>query len=173
MAAVSASTAIIELILGDPDVRESLVGIPHYIHSMIAFACVLLLKVAAQHSGQYIDDGFVLDLIGRVVQQLRSTSTGKYHLVHLMADGLERMASSKIQSPSVLQMHNPSANGDSQVGLSHGIGNTVTPLNTNDTASMYANNITGIGFEAEFSLGTSQFLLSDFGNFDFNFGGMG
>ncbi|EMD93686.1 hypothetical protein COCC4DRAFT_67032 [Bipolaris maydis ATCC 48331] len=173
MAAVSASTAIIELILRDPDVRESLVGIPHYIHSMIAFACVLLLKVAAQHSGQYIDDGFVLDLITRVVQQFRSTSTGKYHLVHLMADGLEKMAASKIQSPSVLQMHNPSANGDPQVGLSHGIGSTATPLNTNGTGNMFANNIPGTGFEVEFGLGTSQFLLSDFGNFDFNFGGMG
>lgn len=140
---------------------------------MIAFACVLLLKVAAQHSGQYIDDGFVLDLITRVVQQFRSTSTGKYHLVHLMADGLERMAASKIQSPSVLQMQNPSPNGDPQVGLSHGIGNTATPFNTNNTGTTYANNLAGTGFEGEFGLETSQFLLSDFGNFDFNFGGMG
>lgn len=160
------------MLLGDPDVRESLVGIPHYIHSMIAFACVFLLKVAAQHSGQYIDDGFVLDLITRVVQQLRSTSTGQYHLVHLMADGLEKMAASKIQSPSVLQMHN-SVNGDTQSGLPHGIGNPITPLANHDTGTMYAGNMMGTGFEADFNLGTSQFLLSDFGNFDFNFSGMG
>ncbi|EUC49218.1 hypothetical protein COCMIDRAFT_85273 [Bipolaris oryzae ATCC 44560] len=173
MATVSASTAIIELILGDPDVRESLVGIPHYIHSMIAFACVLLLKVSAQHSGQYIDDGFVLDLITRVVQQFRSTSTGKYHLVHLMADGLERMAASKIQCLSVLQMHNPSTNDDPQIGVSHCIDHTVTTLNPSDAGNIYANDVVGSGFEADFGLTTSQFLLSDFGNFDFNFGGMG
>lgn len=161
------------MILGDSDVRQSLVGIPHYIHSMIAFACVFLLKVAAQHSGQFIDDGFVLDLITRVVQQLRSTSTGKYHLVHLMADGLEKMAASKIQSPSAMHMHNPSVSGGPQNGLSNGLGDTITPLNGNDAGNMYAGNMMSTGFEADFNLGSSQFLLSDFGNFDFNFGGMG
>ena len=42
VAAVAAATAIIETVLTDNDIRDGLVGIPHYIHSMIAFACVFV-----------------------------------------------------------------------------------------------------------------------------------
>jgi hypothetical protein len=172
-AAVSASTAIVEMLLSDPDVRDSLVGIPHYIHSMIAFACVFLLKVATQHSGQYIEDGLVFDLTARVVQQLRSTSTGKYHLAHLMADGLEKMAASKYQSPAAPHMHMTAFNGDVQPGVPHSLNNGMASVGNGDPNNMYANSIMGNGFEEGFNLATAQFLHFDTGNLDFHFGGMG
>jgi hypothetical protein len=172
-AAVSASTAIVEMLLSDPDVRESLVGIPHYIHSMIAFACVFLLKVATQHSGQYIEDGFVLDLTARVVQQLRSTSSGKYHLTHLMADGLEKMAASKYQSPAAPHIDMMAFSGEVQPNVTHSLNNGVVSIGNGGSSDIYANGILSNGFEDDFNLATTQFLHFDTGNLDFNFGGMG
>lgn len=89
------------MLLNDTDICEGLVGIPHYIHSMIAFASVFLLKVAAQHSGIYIEDTIVFDLTTKAVRQFRSTAVGKYHLVHLMADGLEKMVASQMKNSSM------------------------------------------------------------------------
>ncbi|CAI6342402.1 unnamed protein product [Periconia digitata] len=166
-AAVAASTAIIEMLLSDPDIRESLVGIPHYIHSMIAFACVFLLKVAAQHSGLYIDNLFVLNMTAKVVQKLRSTATSKYHLVHLMADGLEKLAS-KINNSTVPDVQPPVPNGISVPGMTHTNEGLIPPVNG---SSILGNGI--MGFEEDFNLGTSQFLHFDSGNLDFDFGGLG
>jgi hypothetical protein len=172
-AAVYASTAIVEMLLGDPHVRQSLVGIPHYMHSMIAFACVFLLKVTTQHSGQYIEDGFVLDLTARVVQQLRATSTGKYHLAHFMADGLEKMAASKYQSPAAPHIHMTDFDGTVQPGVPHSLNNGMASVANMDQTNMYTNGIIGNGFEGDFNLATAQYLHFDTGNLDFNFGGMG
>lgn len=171
-AAVSASTAIIDMLLTDPDVRESLVGIPHYIHSMIAFACVFLLKVAMQHSGQYIEDSFVLDLTARVVRQLRLTSASKYHLSHLMADGLEKMAAAKIQSPSASHTQPLMLNGQGPPSVSHPNNNTMAPM-SNDNGNIYPNGVIANGFEEDFNLATAQFLHFDSGSLDFNFGLLG
>ncbi|PSN71783.1 hypothetical protein BS50DRAFT_484178 [Corynespora cassiicola Philippines] len=173
VAAVTAATSIVEMLLTDFDVREGLVGIPHYIHSMIAFACVFLLKVAAQHSGQYIEDAVVFDMTTKVVQQFRSTAVGKWHLVHLMADGLEKMAASKIKSPSAFP--NPTLpNGVGQAGLHyvHEPSTTMPPMSNGN--GIYGPNVMSTnGFEDELHLGTTPFLHFDSGNIDFNFSGFG
>jgi hypothetical protein len=173
-AAVAAATSIIEMLLTDYDIREGLCGIPHYIHSMIAFACVFLLKVAAQHSGQFIDDAVVLDMTTKAVQQFRSTAVGKWHLVHLMADGLEKMANSKIKSPSAMQ-NAMTPNGVHQVGMQYmsSPNTTMGPPLTNGNG-LYNGGVMGPGFEDEFNLSTTPFLHFDSGtNFDFSFSGFG
>jgi hypothetical protein len=138
---------------------------------MIAFACVFLLKVAAQHSGQFIEDATVFDMTTKVVQQFRSTAVGKYHLVHLMADGLERMAATKIMSPSTLQ-HAPLPNGISQSGMHYvADSNNSMPHMTHDN-NMYAAGLMGNGFEEDLNLSTTPFLHFDSGNYDFNFSGL-
>jgi hypothetical protein len=167
VAAVSAATSIIELLLTDRDIREGLVGIPHYIHSMIAFACVFLLKVAAQYNGQFITDAVVLDMCTKAVQQFRSTAVGKWHLVHLMADGLEKMAAKKIKTPpaqSNSRLNLP--NVMDQVGL-HYVEEpsaTLPPLMNGQEIC---------NFDDEFSLSTTPFLHFDSGNFDFSFSEFG
>jgi hypothetical protein len=160
------------MLLTDSDVREGLIGIPHYIHSMIAYACVFLLKVAAQYKGQYIDDGSVLEMTSKVVQQFRSTSVSKYHLVHLMANGLEKMASSKITSPSLTQQLDI-ANGVPPSGpRSIAAASTVPPVVNSNGHAMFPDNI-GNGFEENFLLGTTPFLHFESGDIDYSFGGFG
>ncbi|KAF2259776.1 hypothetical protein CC78DRAFT_536823 [Lojkania enalia] len=172
VAAVSAATSIIDMLLTDYDIREALVGIPHYIHSMIAFACVFLLKITAQHSGQFIEDVVVLDMTAKVVQQFRSTAVGKYHLVHLMADGLEKMAMSRTKSPSSFQ-NPPPPNGVAQSGMHNTTEpNAAIPQMASDNG-FYGCSIMGNSFDDDLSLSTTPFLHFDSGNFDFGLSGFG
>ncbi|KAF4968287.1 hypothetical protein FZEAL_10408 [Fusarium zealandicum] len=89
--AVSAATAIIDLIITDPDVAVGIVGMPSYMLSMTAFACMFLIKVALKYGGDLIERQKVHDLTTSLVSQFRSLPTGKWHLANLMAGGLERM----------------------------------------------------------------------------------
>ena len=170
VAAVTAATAVVEMLLTDHDVTEALNGIPHYIHSMIAFACVFLLRVAAQHPGQYIDDARVLAMTGQVVQQLRSTLVSKYHLVHLMADGLEKMASSDIRSSSA--MHHSFASGDVPPPSLQYVADAsaVPPVSDGIGGATYTNSMND-AFDEDFILGTTPFLHFESGTTDYNLGG--
>lgn len=92
--AIAAATNIIELVLQDPDITASLRGMPTFVHAMVCFACVFLLKLAAKRQDGLVESGLVSDLANRLVAQFRSIQAGKWHLAHLMADGLEKSASS-------------------------------------------------------------------------------
>lgn len=90
---MAAATAIIDLIITDPDVAVGLVGMPSYMLSMTAFACMFLIKVAIKYGGDLIERRHVQDLTTGLVRQFRSLSAGKWHLANLMVGGLERMLS--------------------------------------------------------------------------------
>lgn len=176
-AAVAAATSTIEMLLTDYDIREGLVGIPHYLHSMIAFACVFLLKVAAQHPGQYIEDGRVHDLTGSVVQQFRDTAVSKWHLVHLMADGLEKLAASRAahanNAPAcAASLLPPGEHSQQAADLTHSTTANSTPFLAANGGLFEGDGMGGL-FEDEFSLGTSSFLSFQPGELDFNFSGFG
>jgi hypothetical protein len=164
VAAVTAATDTIEMVLTDYDIQNGLVGIPHYIHSMIAFACAFLLNIASQYSGQYIDDAVAIDLTTRAVQQFQSTAVGKWHLVHLMAEGLEKMIAKKGGSPAARTL--PGLPTDvSQSGVPNG-SELSTPLN----GGSYGDNYFG-GLDEAYSLGTSSFLNFNTGTIDLDFTG--
>src|SRR5665213_2910647 len=92
-AAVAAATSIINLLLEDRDLQMALARVPHYFHGMIAFACMFLLKVATKHSEQlFVDLIRFRMLIAGLAQQLKVTEVGREHLIHRMAEGLEKMA---------------------------------------------------------------------------------
>jgi hypothetical protein len=155
IAAVTAATSTIETVLTDPDICAGLVGIPHYIHSMIAFACVFLLKIAAQYPGLYGEDGIAVDLTTRAVRQFRGTPVGKWHLVHLMAEGLEKMITK-----------NAAARGDAvctsraDEGVSH-------------RDEVFDGGVHGANFDDTFSFNASSFLNFDTGTLDLDFSGFG
>ena len=91
-AAVAAATSIIESLLEDRDLQMGLARVPHYFHGMVAFACMFLLKVATKHKEQlFVDVGRFRTLIAGLGQQLKVTDVGKEHLIHRMAEGLEKM----------------------------------------------------------------------------------
>ncbi|KAF2820253.1 hypothetical protein CC86DRAFT_387296 [Ophiobolus disseminans] len=171
VAAVTAATSIIEIILTDDDIREGLVGIPHYIHSMIAFACVFLLKIAGQYSGQYIEDAVVFDLATKAVQQFRSTPVGKWHLVHLMAEGLEKMLAKKTM-PSATQTELAAHSSTvSNTEYAAPVTNATTPLATGE--GMFSDETNRPSFDDVFNFGTSSFLNFDTGTIDLDFTGFG
>jgi hypothetical protein len=167
VAAVAAATAIIETVLTDEDVRDGLVGIPHYIHSMIAFTCVFLLKIVAQYSGQYIEDSVVVDLTTKAVQQFHTTPVGKWHLVHLMAEGLEKILVKKI-SPPVTTSRYPGPQDTAVANTSHEQLVSDTPPPASNCASLFGEN-----FDDTFNFGTSSFLNFDTGTIDLDFAGFG
>lgn len=175
VAAVSAATSIVESLLADPDLRESLIGIPHYLHTMTAFACVFLLKVASQFSGQYIEGSVVLDLTTRLVHQFRSTAVGKWHLVHLMADGLEKMAAKKITSPPAYPLTS-SPNGSPLAGIVYPNGNTehfIANGYQNGNEELYGQMLSNRYADGDTTFVTTPFMNFDTGNLDLNYGGFG
>jgi hypothetical protein len=172
VAAVTAATAIIESVLTDHDIQDGLVGIPHYIHSMIAFACVFLLKIVAQYSGEYIEDSIVIQLTTKAVRQFRSTPVGKWHLVHLMAEGLEKMLLRRTAS-SIEASAAPHVNDDNLSSTQRTIEPTTvsTPFTNGD--GMFGENADTLSFEDTFNFGTSSFLNFDTGTLDLDFTGFG
>lgn len=98
--AATAATRIFELLLTEPALRDGLVGMPHYTHTMIAFACAFILQLIAKYGNTFADPTTVYDLIGRLVEQLRSTPTGNWHLVRSLTEGLEKMLKVNLRKTS-------------------------------------------------------------------------
>ena len=92
-AAVTAATNIITLLLEDKDAHMAIAYVPHHVHGMIAFATMFLLKVATKHAEQlFVDKRHLSMLLAALARQFKSTVVGKDHLIHRMAEGVEKMA---------------------------------------------------------------------------------
>lgn len=111
-AAISAATDTIELILTDPDAASVVVGMPSYLHSMTAFACMFLIKMAHKYGKSLVDPKRVWDLTTRLVRHFRSVPAGKWHLTKLMTLRLERMA-------SILDRRDEQGHPDSSATFAH------------------------------------------------------
>ncbi|OGM50598.1 hypothetical protein ABOM_000814 [Aspergillus bombycis] len=86
-----AAVGIYEMILNDSQLKNSLVGMPHYFHIMIAFAGHLLLEICHNHHEQLsinVQDEF--HLISAVLDLLRNQSCIPQHPIRRMAPGLSR-----------------------------------------------------------------------------------
>ncbi|KAJ5306579.1 hypothetical protein N7508_005594 [Penicillium antarcticum] len=109
--AVESAIATLQVCLDERDIQRALVGVPLYLHSMITFAAVFLLKIAAKvcsngaipgsqgqqtsiaSAGLHVDVGYVRVLVGRVVGLMVSCSqrASERHLSHHIARGLRKM----------------------------------------------------------------------------------
>jgi hypothetical protein len=109
--AVESAIATLQVCLDERDIQRALVGVPLYLHSMITFAAVFLLKIAAKvcsngaipgsqgqqtsiaSAGLHVDVGYVRVLVGRVVELMVSCSrrASERHLSHHIARGLRKM----------------------------------------------------------------------------------
>ena len=103
--------AVVNLLLTDQDLRDGLAGMPSYMHSMTAFACVFLLKASKKYGVTLVDPKMVFDITNRLVQLFRAVPVGRWHLIHLMAEGLEKTAR-KLQELDLSPPENgPARNG--------------------------------------------------------------
>jgi hypothetical protein len=92
--AIEAAHLLLEHFIEEPGYREGIVGMPLYMHSMIAFAVVFLMKLSRRW--QII--GITIDpvrrtrpLIEGIIKLLRDCKAGAGHMVFSMANGFERM----------------------------------------------------------------------------------
>ncbi|KAL6237991.1 hypothetical protein BDW75DRAFT_202760 [Aspergillus navahoensis] len=109
LAIVSAIRTLM-VVLDEPDIQRALVGVPLYLHSMITFAAVFLLKIAAKgcsnvvpssqnqqnsiaSAGLHIDVSYVRALVGRIIELMVSCSkrASERHLSHHISRGLKKM----------------------------------------------------------------------------------
>jgi hypothetical protein len=118
--AIEASHALLRYFIEEPGSREGLVGMPLYLHSMIAFAVVFLMKMA--HRWQVI--GITIDptettrpLIEGIIKLLRSCKAGANHMVFSMANGFDRILkqASRADQKQAYQQDTTSAQGNSQL----------------------------------------------------------
>lgn len=92
--AISSAHQILLTVLEEPSIRDSMVGVPLYLHTMIAFAVVFLIKMSSRWTGI----GVTIDaetktkpLVEGVITLFRSCQAGKGHILYAMADGFERL----------------------------------------------------------------------------------
>jgi hypothetical protein len=92
--AISAAGSILTFVLEEEDMRRALVGTPLYVHTMIAFASVFLMKVATKWNrimGLNVESHYVSHLLERMIILLKNSVTSDRHLLYHIAFGLEKM----------------------------------------------------------------------------------
>jgi hypothetical protein len=91
--AISAAMACLNMVLEETDIRDAIVGVPIFTHTMVTFSAVFLLKVAANWNSAYlnIDGRQVRRTVERVIELLNCVSAGERHLTRHIARGLGKM----------------------------------------------------------------------------------
>lgn len=91
--AISSAMAILNTILHEPDIRNAIVGIPLFTHTMVAFSSVFLIKVAWKWKSASlgISQQQTKDLVQKVVDLLSAAKASEKHLTYHIATGLRRM----------------------------------------------------------------------------------
>jgi hypothetical protein len=92
--AISSAASILTFVLEEDDMRRALVGTPLYVHTMIAFASVFLMKVTTNWNtiiGLNVETKYVTGLLERMIQLLKGSVTSDRHLLYHIAAGLEKM----------------------------------------------------------------------------------
>ncbi|KAK9419649.1 putative Transcription factor domain-containing protein [Seiridium unicorne] len=104
--AISAAASILTFVLEEEDMRRALVGTPLYVHTMIAFASVFLMKVATKWNrimGLNVESNYVSHLLERMIVLLKSSVTSERHLLYHIASGLEKMLANLRKVPTKTQ----------------------------------------------------------------------
>jgi hypothetical protein len=140
---IHSATAIVNLLVTDADLQAGLVGMPSYLHSMTGFACMFLAKLATIYGGDLVDRNMVVDITSRLIEIYRKAPVGKWHLVHLMANGLEK----------IVKTLNPSVTSPLQPQLHH------EPL---DQDAHHFPDLGGVGFLDNDSLDVEANFLTDY-----------
>lgn len=90
--AVQCALSVIDLTIGDSDLTVALAGLPHYFHSMIAYACAFLIKTVMFHLEDVdMDVESTREKISKVIQLCNSTECGQHHVVRWIGNGLQTL----------------------------------------------------------------------------------
>lgn len=91
--AINAAASIVSYVLEQPDLRRAMVGTPLYVHTMITWASVFLMKIATKwkSAGFSTEPSWIWTLLENMIQLMQSTMTSDRHVLHYIADGLQKM----------------------------------------------------------------------------------
>lgn len=91
--ASSSAEAILHTVLDQRDMRNSIVGVPLYLHTMITFAATWLLKMnqSWRFASLSSDSLTVQRLVTDIISLLAAAKAGKRHLTFHIAEGLRKM----------------------------------------------------------------------------------
>ncbi|CAI7576620.1 unnamed protein product [Penicillium discolor] len=91
--AISSAMACLNMVLEEPDIRDAIVGVPIFTHTMVTFSAVFLLKVAINWNTAYlsINARQVRRIVERVIELMNCVSAGERHLTRHIARGLGKM----------------------------------------------------------------------------------
>ncbi|KAF2662267.1 hypothetical protein K491DRAFT_646198 [Lophiostoma macrostomum CBS 122681] len=121
--AISSAASILTFVLEEEDMRRALVGTPLYVHTMIAFASVFLMKVTTNWNtiiGLNVETKYVTGLLERMIELLKGSVTSDRHLLYHIAAGLEKMLERSRQA----RAQGPNAVAGAVAKLSHGNGSS-------------------------------------------------
>ncbi|KAK5556183.1 hypothetical protein LTR46_006029 [Exophiala xenobiotica] len=114
--AINSAHQILITVLDEPSIRDSMVGVPLYLHTVIAFAVVFLIKMSSRWAGIGVSidpEQKTKPLIEAVISLFRSCRAGKNHILYAMADGFERLLRSNMGQPATVKAENGNAYGQS------------------------------------------------------------
>lgn len=91
--AISSAMATLNFVLEEPDIRNAIVGVPLFTHTMVAFCAVFLLKVAWKWNGAHLDINpqHVQDIVQKIIELMSNAAAGENHLAYHIASGLAKM----------------------------------------------------------------------------------
>ncbi|KAK9243156.1 hypothetical protein V1506DRAFT_545364 [Lipomyces tetrasporus] len=91
--AISSAIATLHMVLEEPDIRNSIVGVNLYTHAMVAFSTVFLLKIAWnwKATSLNVDQAQVYDLVERIITLMSSVRASDKHITFHIANGLRRI----------------------------------------------------------------------------------
>jgi hypothetical protein len=85
--------AIMRMVLHEPDVRSAIVGVPLYLHTMISYSAVFLLKAHQKWKAFQLgtDSTLICELVGKAIELLSQARASERHLVYQISNGLRKM----------------------------------------------------------------------------------
>ncbi|KAH8791003.1 hypothetical protein F5882DRAFT_400851 [Hyaloscypha sp. PMI_1271] len=158
--AISCAMSILQLVIDEPDIRDALIGVPLYLHTMITYAAVFLLKVQQQWKAARLgaDSVLIRESVEHIITIFSKEGASERHLSYHIARGLRRMlgrmsreglADLNPQERAALEYVGQSSgtNGiqDVNVGQDFGANYVSLPL-YGDSPEMFDENFFPIGF---------------------------
>lgn len=91
--AIAHALSTLSFVLEDPSIRSSIQGLPLYMHTMVAYASIFLLRVQMRWRPARLNINMpvVLTLIERVAPVLSKVDASERHLSHHISNGLIKL----------------------------------------------------------------------------------
>jgi hypothetical protein len=117
--AISCAISVLQLVIDEPDIRDALIGVPLYLHTMITYAAVFLLKVQQQWKAARLgtDSVLIRESVQQVIKLFNREGASERHLSYHIAKGLNKMLGRLDREAQGLTDLAPANSGG--VGLNH------------------------------------------------------